>query len=1017
MYLNCHSWYSFQYGLLSVERLASLAKQLHPHRITLTDINCMAGGPELALALESEGLCCNLGVEFRYAHQLFYILIARNLKGYAWINAHLTQWLRAIQIPGQSLPEPYFPEDVWVLYPPERMPSYSHPQEWMAIRPQDLSTRWSWQRRIAPQKWVACPTLTFENPADYPNHCTLRAIGENELIARLSPEQCDSPLHYFRSPSAIKDLYADIPWALDHAEQISQTCDFTPDFKRPKNLQHLYGSVARDLEVLQQLSEKGAIQKYGNPVPAAAAARIRKELEVIQELRFQTYYLVAEDMVQYATHRGFAHVGRGSGANSIVAYCLNITAVDPIQLDLYFERFLNATRSSPPDFDIDFSWKDRDDIFRYLFKKYNTTTLRASLLGTTVRYKSRAVIRELGKVLGLEKVEIDRLSHRLPQYYQHRSADLIHDPTLEKSLNPLHKRLLEMSGILHGMPSHLSIHAGGVLISEASLYSYSALFTPPKGFPVVQLDMFSAEDLQLHKLDVLSQRGLGHIEDTLQLITHRKGDEVGAKTRAYIQEVHQITNDPAACALLESGETLGCFYIESPAMRSLIRKLRCKDYLTLTAASSIIRPGVGHSGMMREFIARHRKEAPVVYLHPLMESLLGETYGIMIYQEDVLKIAHHFGGLSLAEADVLRRGMSGKLRSVTVIQTLKSTFFNECKKREISDAVIQEVWRQIESFSGYTFPKAHSASFAVESFQDLYLKYHYPLEFMTSVVNNFGGFYSTGFYLQEAKRLGARLALPCINHSEELATLEGDQVIRLGFRFAANLQQIHWEKIIENRKRYGVFSSLKDCMSRLKIPQEQLVHLIRMGAFDFTGKPRPRLLWEAFCYAPLSQSDPHQLFEPEIAEIPPLTIEDWPKTEYQYRELDYFGYPVTFDFFDLIPSIPPNRMSSQQMNTAPSTTVLMIGYLCARKPIQTRTGKLLQFLTFRDPEGVWDGVIFPGSGNNEPLRSQGPFACKGRIRKDFDVPTLEIQSYTLLEKHPTTTGALPTSSASPTKYS
>lgn len=990
MYLNTHSSFSFKYGTLPPEALSIIAQKVSPHKITLTDINTMAAHAEFAKACQTAGISYNLGVEFHWKGEISYLLIARNENGYAWINQWLSHWLNLQDQPGSLEPPGEFPDSVWALYPPDNFPDICPEHVMVAVRPKDLQRRFSWQSNIREEKLVACPTLSFETPRMFGFHKILRAIGENELVDRLSPIQTGSPLDYFRSPQELENLYSGMPSSLlQRARTLSETCEFELDFSKQRTLKNFYADETQDRTILRSLTEQGKTFRYGNKPSQEVNERIEKELEVIANLKFQGYYLITHDIIRYAGSKDYRHVGRGSGANSIVAYCLGITDVDPIALDLYFERFLNASRNSPPDFDIDFSWKERDDIIQYVLKKYNGHLFRASLLAATVRYKSRSVIRELGKVFGLPRREIEKLTGRLPQQYFSTLEPLIQDPGIHGIKNPVYKKLIRISELLHRMPSHLSIHAGGILIAEKSLYESSATFRPPKGFPVAQIDMFAADDLNLHKLDILSQRGLGHIRDCIKLIASTQGDEESKRADATIRNTTSIVNHPASQQLLKTGETIGCFYIESPAMRSLIRKLGCEDFSTLTAASSVIRPGVGHSGMMRAFIARFRGEEQVVCLHPILEKLLKETLGVMIYQEDVLKVAHYFGGLSLEQADVLRRGMSGKLRSLTVMRTLKDAFFESCRQREMALPIVQEVWRQMESFSGYTFPKAHSASFAVESFQDLYLKHHYPLEFMTAVVNNFGGFYNTWFYLEEARRLGAQIALPCVNHSEILSHLEG-KTIRLGFIHISGIEQDMIRQVLDSRRIYGGFKSVQDFIERVPCGPDQIRHLIRLGCFDFTQKKRPEMLWEARLIRNALVGAGNSFFPVPEPDSLHFDIREWRRQEILNIEIEYLGFPVSGSFFDLLGPLPTERISSLEWHKWIGKEVEMAGYICARKPIKTKTGKLMQFLTFRDPEGVWDGVLYPQKNEEIEIRRLGPWLVRGKVQADFGVPVMEI---------------------------
>ena len=397
------------------------------------------------------------------------------------------------------------------------------------------------------------------------------------------------------------------------------------------------------------------------PYQKKALQRLQKELEIIAQRNFAAYFLISYDIVSFARQQQFEYVGRGSGANSLVAYCLQLTNVDPIELDLYFERFLNPERSSPPDFDIDFSWRDRDAVTQYIFDQYGYQ--RTALLGTHNTFKGRSTIRELGKVFGLPKSEIDQL---------------ISYPNTKK--DQVTGLIFRYAKKMQSIPSHLSVHAGGILITEQPIHAYTATDFPPKGYPTTHFEMHNAEDIGIYKFDILSQRGLGHIKDSVALITQNRQQSVD------ISDFESFKKDPKIQKLLSNGRTMGCFYVESPAMRMLLGKLSCDNYLTLVAASSIIRPGVARSGMMRAFIERHHKVSKggtYESIHPKMDELMAETYGVMVYQEDVIKVAHHFAGLSLAEADILRRGMSGKFRSELNSKELKTNFSKTAGKKDI----------------------------------------------------------------------------------------------------------------------------------------------------------------------------------------------------------------------------------------------------------------------------------------------------------------------------------------------
>ncbi|HNX80419.1 MAG TPA: DNA polymerase III subunit alpha, partial [Prolixibacteraceae bacterium] len=460
-------------------------------------------------------------------------------------------------------------------------------------------------------------------------------------------------------------------------------------------------------------------------------------------------------------------------------------------------------------------------------------------------------------------------------------------------------------------------------------------------------------------------------------------------------DIHQVqafkTNEQVR-KQLKSGETIGCFYIESPAMRGLLKKLRCDNYISLVAASSIIRPGVAKSGMMREYIQRFHHPEKINYLHPVMKEQLEETYGVMVYQEDVLKVCHHFAGLDLADADVLRRAMSGKYRSKAEFQKIVEKFHENCELRGYSKELTAEVWRQIESFAGYSFSKAHSASYAVESFQSLYLKAHYPLEFMVAVMNNFGGFYQTWVYANEARRCGATIDLPCVNHSEILNTIE-EKTIYLGLALINGLEEKTSTRIVEERRRFGVFRSLDDLISRVPLHKEQITLLIRTGALRFTGKSKARLLWEVHMLLTQKRTlhiQP-QLF---IQQNKPFTLRPFEEKpmEAVYDELELLGFPVTLTFFQMLQTVWRGEINASNLGDHAGETVKLLGLLVTIKYVRTTKAEVMHFGCFLDENGeFFDTVHFPDSLRDYPFKGRGVYLLLGKVTSEFGHPSLEIQ--------------------------
>jgi DNA polymerase III alpha subunit len=453
-----------------------------------------------------------------------------------------------------------------------------------------------------------------------------------------------------------------------------------------------------------------------------------------------------------------------------------------------------------------------------------------------------------------------------------------------------------------------------------------------------------------------------------------------------IYDYKMLFNDNQTISLIRDGKTIGCFYIESPGMRNLLKKLKVETFEMLTAASSVIRPGVAESGMMQEFIARHHDPSKRKYLVPQMEEILGETYGVMIYQEDVIKVVYHIAGLPLEEADLLRRAMSGKMRSHSAMQVLTEKFLNSCIKKGLSPEITQELWRQIESFAGYSFCKAHSASFALLSFQVAFLKSHYPAEFMSSVLSNQGGFYSPAVYIQEVKRMGLKIKLPCINKSMYEYTGCGS-TIQIGFLAVKHFSKTSAEIIIEERKRFGSFKSLPDFLVRAKIGYEETALLIKCGAMDCFNETRPTLLRLLDIYFRRMKLQDEGYIDFFINDSFDLieqvkTEKDYSPEEKCLTEYEAFDYMVTrhpLNFYSEWTE-QKNIIKAADMEKYNRRKIKMIGWYMTSKRISTRKGDIMKFLSLEDLTGTFEAVIFPNvySRVAEKTLSMGPYIVEGK---------------------------------------
>ena len=973
MYINTHTYYSYKYGTLSIEELLGLARLNGINELVLTDINSTSGSLNFVRLAPKYEVTPILGIDFRNGAKQKFIGIAKNNAGFQELNEYLSTHLHE--------EKPF----------PDRAPEFAHAfivypfdfsfdrellaNEFLGVRPEDMIklSMTKWEDRL--DKLVILQTISFKaSKIDFNMHRLLRAIDQNTLLSKLSKEEEGKPSDVMYPIGQLFEYYKKYPQIIVNTKSLLEQCEIHFEFNDPEHHQNIKtysGSEEEDIELITRLCYEGLPYRYGESPNEEIMSRLDKELETIKSKGFVSYFLVNWDILNYARTQGYYYVGRGSGANSVVAYLLRITDVDPIELDLYFERFINLFRQNPPDFDIDFSWKDRDDITQYIFEKFGKSDegQKVALLATYNTFQYRSVIRELGKVFGLPPHEIEKVAQTPPEELDH-----------------IGQLILRYSERIKGFPSHLSIHAGGILISDRPIHYFTATSLPPKGYPTTQFDMIVAEDVGLFKFDILSQRGLGKIKDCLAVIESNCPDDPPID----IHDFKRFKVDPTVAHKLRNADAIGCFYIESPAMRMLMKKLQVDEYMGLVAASSIIRPGVAKSGMMREYILRYRFPERQKDAHPVLLDIMPETYGVMVYQEDVIKVAHYFAKLSLGEADVLRRGMSGKYRSRDEFMKVKDLFFSNCRDQGYSDELSADVWRQIESFAGYAFAKGHSASYAVESYQALFLKTYYPLEYMVAVINNGGGFYRPELYVHEARMQGAEIEAPCVNHSDVLAVIFG-RTIYLGLGMVKELDTRTIESVLEERTRSGQFLDMDDFIGRVNISLEQIKILIRVGALRFTRMSKKELLWQVHFImgAGVPKVRKHSLFE--------IPMKQWalPSLHHDVREdafdeMDLLGFPLC-NPFELLKEPADNAIMNRQLSDFLNRSVTMYGYLIAIKNTGTSRGERMNFGTFIDREGQFiDTVHFPPSASKYPFRGRGIYRLVGKVVEEFEFFSLEV---------------------------
>jgi DNA-directed DNA polymerase III PolC len=516
-------------------------------------------------------------------------------------------------------------------------------------------------------------------------------------------------------------------------------------------------------QVLRKKAESGAKKRYERITPQIQA-RLDHELEIIAKRGYEPIFLIVEELLNYARQIGVPFSSRGSAASSLVAYCLEITNPEPLGLNLFFERFLNPARTTPPDIDTDLCSRRRDLVIQHVFDRYGSD--RVAMVGTINRFRPRSALGEVAKAHGLAVAEVRQLVNQLPYAgFQRLSKEEKQNPFAGlKTAYPKFEKIFEEAQALLRQPRHLSMHPGGVLVAPGVITDWvPVLRSASKDFHITQLDLEGVEAFGLVKIDLLGIRGLSVLGDVAEMIYSWRQTEY----QHAMQVLEQIPlEDADTTERVRNGQTIGCFQIESPGMRSTLKEIQAETANDIMAALALYRPGPLRGGLHDAFIQRFKGLEKVEHLHPILEPVLSESYGVILYQEQVLRIAHEVGGLSLADADLLRRAMS-HFDPGEQMNTLRARFLEGFQNKGVPAETAERVWEMMVAFAGYGFPKAHAASYARVAWQAAWCKSHFPAEFMAAVLANGGGYYSQRVYLSETRRMGLEVKPPHINHSAQ----------------------------------------------------------------------------------------------------------------------------------------------------------------------------------------------------------------------------------------------------------
>ncbi len=640
---------------------------------------------------------------------------------------------------------------------------------------------------------------------------------------------------YFKSPQEMKELFKDTPEAINNTLEIAQRCNLELDFSQVHLPKYDPPVGKTKEEFLRELCQEGLKERF-KKVTKEIEERLEHELKIIKDMGFISYFLIVWDFIHYAKEKGIpVGPGRGSAAGSLVSYLLGITDINPLDYGLLFERFLNPERMGLPDIDIDFCYERRQEVIDYVTKKYGQENVAQIITFGTMQ--ARAVVRDVGRVRGMRYADVDRIAKMIPPDPNITLKDALES---EPELNNLYKndvqitQLVDTALSLEGLNRHASIHAAGVVIADKPLDNYMPLFKTADEQITTGYSMGILEKIGLLKVDFLGLRTLTVIEQTLKIIKETQGK---------IVNINNITlDDLKTYKLLSSAQTVGVFQVESSGMRDLLRKLEPGRFEDLIALLALYRPGPIGSGMLDDFMQRKHNRVPIKYDHKKIEAILKETYGIIVYQEQIMQIASTLAGFSLAEADLLRRAMSKKIPEV--MEKQRKNFVFGCVKNGISNAIANRIFDLVEHFSGYGFNKSHSAAYAMISYYTAYLKANFPVEFMTALLTSErDNTDKIVEYVNETTRMGLKVLPPDINESDALFKVVDQKTIRFGLLAVKNVGHGAIESILQARKD-GPFTSLENLCQRIDlrlVNRKVIESLIKCGALDYFGLPRAQM--------------------------------------------------------------------------------------------------------------------------------------------------------------------------------
>lgn len=998
--LHTHSYYSLLSGVAAPAELARAAAEAGMSAVALTDQHRLTGAVEFVEACQAAGVRPLLGltleVEVAAGQAYPLVFLAHNLHGWAqlcqlstaatstetltvnvqqiaehasdllclsgggrsWLN-HLVQHNTKAAAQWLAQLHELFADRLYVEL-------QTHTQEERV-----LNTALAQLAQAQNIPLVATHSVFYLRAAQAETQRTLSAIRLIRPRATLTPAEVAPVDAHWLTPTEWAARFAAWPQALANTHEIAARCTLTLPLGQPHYPAIELPPGVTALAVLREKAYAGAGEQY-QLIDATVRARLEHELNIIGERGYAPLFLILEDILRFARQSGVPLSSRGSAASSLVAHCLGLTSPDPLRLDLYFERFLNPARATPPDIDTDLCSRRREQVIRYVFEKYGRD--RVAMVATINRFRSRSGLRETAKAFGLPPKLISELVEALPErWYGPHSVGHTNDPFAElRAAHPQHSAIFEHAAALRGLPRHLSIHPGGIVITPGPLTERIATQPAANGVTIAQFDLEAIERFGLIKLDLLGIRGLSVLGDVAVSVARDADTEPLSVLNAVPED------DAAVREMLRTGRTIGCFQVESPGMRGILREIQATTVDDLMVALALYRPGPLTGGLKDSFVRRHLGQEPVRHLHPALAPLLAETHGVILYQEQVLRIAHGLAGLSLAEADLLRRAMShfdpGKQ-----MQTLQEKFVAGAQAHSgVPPEIGARVWELMAAFAGYGFPKAHAASYAQIAWKAAWCKAHFPAEFMAAVLANWGGFYSQRVYLTEARRLGLPLHGPHLNHSQTEFTVvrqaDGPHLY-MGLNQVKDLTQRTQRAILRARP----FHSLADFLTRVDPRPAEAESLIQVGALAGFG-PIPTLLRQL-------RTQTWQAGQMALFGAPPSTEPEWSLAEQVAAQELLLGASVAAHPLELVAEASALAGAVTTLNalTHVGQRVRVAGMRQSWVRSATTRGGFIYFMALEDLEGMLDVVLFDDAYRRSKAAlkdSVGPFLVEGLLELD-----------------------------------